>query len=94
MTRPRPDFHRRADAWPIKPLDTRWSDAMREQEAALSSDILTNSLRNAGLEPESIERRPLSFEEQLAAVARGARIVAVIPIRKADPDFTLGGVSW
>lgn len=42
-------------------------------------------------------RRPprrLTFEQQLALVAAGkARIVAVQPIRKCNPDVTLGGVS-
>lgn len=44
-------------------------------------------------QPEPI-RRPLSFDEQMIAVANGARLIEVRPIRRADPDRTLGGVSW
>ncbi len=34
---------------------------------------------------------PMSFEEQMEAVANGARLVAVVPFRRADPAYSLGG---
>jgi len=39
------------------------------------------------------DRAPLSFEDKLARVAAGARLITVRPLRKADPDYTLGGVA-
>ena len=44
--------------------------------------------------PEDVPERPaLTFTEQLELVAAGkARVVEVRPIRKPDPDFTIGGV--
>ena len=39
-------------------------------------------------------REPMTFEDQLAAVANGARLVEVVRIRRPDPTMTLGGVSW
>ena len=48
----------------------------------------------AGLRPvECAARLPLTFEEQLAAVSRGARLVAAFIPRRPDYEFTLGGVS-
>jgi hypothetical protein len=41
--------------------------------------------------PES--RRALTHDERMAKVAAGCGIVVVQPIRKADPDRTLGGVG-
>ncbi len=38
-------------------------------------------------------RAPLTFDQQLARVAAGARLVAVPQFRRPDPDFTLGGVA-
>ncbi len=38
-------------------------------------------------------RAPLTFEEKLARVAAGAKLVAVPQFRKPDPNFTLGGVA-
>jgi len=38
-------------------------------------------------------RRPKTFEEQLAAVRAGARLVNVPIFRRADPTMTLGGVA-
>jgi hypothetical protein len=38
-------------------------------------------------------RRPKSFEEQLAAVKAGARLVARPVIRRPDPAMTLGGIA-
>lgn len=34
-----------------------------------------------------------SFERDMAKIAAGARVVDVVPLRKADPAFTLGGVA-
>lgn len=38
-------------------------------------------------------KRPLTFEEQLARVAAGARLVANVPLRRPGYDGTLGGVA-
>lgn len=38
-------------------------------------------------------RAPLTFEEKMARVAAGAALVAVRPLRKPAPNFTLGGVA-
>ncbi|MCT8003270.1 hypothetical protein NZL82_15445 [Sphingomonas sanguinis] len=38
-------------------------------------------------------RAPLTFEEKLARVAAGARLITVYPLRKPAPPFTLGGVG-
>jgi hypothetical protein len=38
-------------------------------------------------------RPPLTFDEKLARVAAGARLVTIHPLRKPDPPFTLGGVG-
>ena len=70
------------------------SENLRRWDAELGSDLLAATLRNARLEPTDRLTRALTFEEQLAAVERGARIVTMRTIRKADPDYTLGGVSW
>lgn len=40
-----------------------------------------------------LPRPPLTFEEKLARVAAGARLVTVHPLRKPAPAFTLGGVG-
>ena len=56
------------------------------------------------IEDESIKARraaprrpagkaPLTFEEQLARVAAGAKLVPAFKPRKSDPEFTLGGVA-
>lgn len=37
--------------------------------------------------------RPRTFEEQLAAVAAGAKLVEKPILRKPDPDYTLGGIG-
>lgn len=36
---------------------------------------------------------PLTFEEQLARVAAGAKLVPAFKPRQPDPEFTLGGVA-
>jgi len=37
--------------------------------------------------------RPRTFEEQLARVAAGAKIISKVDVRRADPEFTLGGIA-
>ena len=39
------------------------------------------------------QNRPKSFEEQVAAVERGAKLVAAFRPTRATPDMTLGGVA-
>ncbi len=43
--------------------------------------------------PPRPQGRPRTFEEQLAAVAAGAGLIEVQPLRRAAPDQTLGGVG-
>lgn len=43
--------------------------------------------------PQQPPRPRLTFEEQLAAVRNGARLVEVAPLRRPGPDITLGGVG-
>jgi hypothetical protein len=38
-------------------------------------------------------RAPLTFEEQLARVAAGAKLVPVFKPRRPEPEFTLGGIA-
>lgn len=38
-------------------------------------------------------REPLTFEQQMAKVRAGARLVDKITFRRPDPDMTLGGVA-
>ncbi len=37
--------------------------------------------------------RPKSFEEQLERVRNGAKLIAVVPLRRPDPTMTLGGIA-
>lgn len=48
------------------------------------------TMPRAGQKPP---RAPLTHEERMARVAAGARLITVRPLRKPDPDYTLGGVS-
>lgn len=70
---------------------------LRRLDAEMSCTVLLNSLtaliERAG-PPANDVRQPIPFERQLELVSQGkARVVPVIPIRKPDPDFTIGGVS-
>lgn len=47
---------------------------------------------NAAVPPRP-KGRPRTFDEQLAAVAAGAGLVEVAPMRRAGPEQTLGGVG-
>lgn len=65
-----------------------------ELDAEYGSNQLSNAIHSLGLPEAEPERPPLTFDEQLAAVSRGARLTTILPIRKSDPDYTLGGVCW
>ena len=64
-----------------------------EDRARSGSTMLAREIGKLGA-PEDVPERPaLTFAEQLELVAAGkARVVEVRPIRKPDPDFTIGGV--
>lgn len=47
----------------------------------------------ARVERQAEARRPLTFEEQLARVRAGAKVVERWQPRSADPTYTLGGVA-
>ena len=55
--------------------------------------ILRDRILALGGEPQLPQRMPLTFEEELAAVSRGARLVAAFIPSRPDYEFTLGGVS-
>lgn len=60
--------------------------------AAMNEEILARDQEER--ERRAADRnRPLSFEEQLERVRAGAKISIRQPIRRADPDYTLGGVA-
>lgn len=67
-----------------------------EAEAILRGELGAEQVTRAAEEErrrKAEAARPRSFEEQLARVAAGARLVARTPLRRADPNFTLGGVA-
>lgn len=43
--------------------------------------------------PAQPARQPMSFDEQLARVAAGAKLVPTFKYRRPDPEMTLGGVA-
>lgn len=55
-----------------------------EREVARTAEAEVAALRAA---------KPATFDEQLAAVAAGAKVVAKFEPRRADPEMTLGGVA-
>lgn len=56
--------------------------------------ILTRSKAMSAAEAKAfILARLTPFERALHAVSRGAGIVIAQPLRRRDPDFTLGGVA-
>jgi hypothetical protein len=76
------------EAFPTSP-----SEYAAQLEAKRGSQALLNHCLRSGSTPTETPARPLTFEEQLAAVERGARLVTVLPIHRAEPSITLGGVS-
>lgn len=87
---PRETYHN-ADAR-LTPLWSPLEQYARENDAQVGSMLLLEA--SSRLAPESTEPRRLTFAEQLALVESGkARVIPVIPIRKMDPEFTLGGVQ-
>lgn len=62
--------------------------------AECASVNLVNAIQEAGQWPANDERKPLTFEQKLQLVASGkAKLSRVIPIRKMDPQYTIGGVQ-
>ena len=70
--------------------ESQWA---AERVAINGSVMLAREIGKLG-PPEDVPERPaLTHAEQLELVAAGkARVVEVRPIRKPDPDFTIGGV--
>lgn len=91
------------DAFDLPPLPAVAPEPMQPKprpiEAAAAPDpapltrILAHARPGAKIPPRP-RGRPRTFEEQLAAVAAGAGLIEVAPLkRRADPDRTLGGVG-
>ncbi|KTE19724.1 hypothetical protein ATE67_13850 [Sphingopyxis sp. H050] len=74
--------------WP--PTGVKQIYAFRQLLATMSFDEAKAQWRQQKRDEAT---RPRTFEEQLAAVRAGAKIVERQPIRKADPTYTLGGVA-
>lgn len=74
--------------WP--PAGVRQIYAFRQLLATMSFDDAKAHWRQ-DRRAEAV--RPKTFEEQLAAVRAGAKLITRQPIRKADPTYTLGGVA-
>lgn len=74
--------------WP--PTGVKQIYAFRQMLATMSFDDAKAEWRQAR---RAEATRPKTFEEQLAAVRAGAKLVTREPIRKADPNYTLGGVA-
>jgi hypothetical protein len=53
--------------------------------------VATKTPSHAAARPPGAPKR--SFEETMAAVAAGARLITVTPLRKPDGDVTLGGIG-
>ena len=88
----------RAAAWLKNQSDLyRFRQLIREHGYDGAVSAMTEEIR--AREQDEQERRiaernrPLSFEQQLARVRAGAKITVRQPIRRADPEYTLGGVA-
>jgi hypothetical protein len=75
----------------------RYRELSAEHGPAEAKELMLAEIaaeREAAREAERERRsRPRTFEEQLAAVAAGARLIARPNLTRAAPDFTLGGVA-
>ena len=65
-----------------------WCPPERRREYEKLRSILGAPAARAALEAEFTR-----FERQLARVAAGAKLITVTPLRRPDPDRTLGGVA-
>jgi hypothetical protein len=67
--------------------------SLREQRAARSDDVARVPAAIPVPPAPAKPRGPLTFEEQMARVAAGARLVEVPRFSRPAPDYTLGGVA-
>lgn len=72
-----------------------WCPADRYDELLKLSKALGRAEAERVLKEDIVakERAMTPFERQMARVAAGAKLVEVRPLRRADHDFTLGGVA-
>lgn len=71
--------------WPLADRLKRAGIRLDERKRMIAEQIAVDErARLAAMTP---------FERQLARVAAGAKLVEVTPLRRSDPDYTLGGVS-
>ncbi len=97
----RADAQRRAREVAWLPKDTnlrqRFRRLCRIHEVDEAKRIMLDELAaQARVRAEAARReaaRPKTFEEQLEMVRRGARLVTVVPIRRSEPSYTLGGIA-
>lgn len=87
----------RAAAWLPEGKRARYRVLTHDHGLAEAKRLLLAEIaaeRTADAERQAAARRSETFQDKLARVARGeARVVARIPLRRADPSITLGGVA-
>jgi transposase len=66
------------------------NEVRRDWEAKIAAERAEFAERHA---QQKKDRKPLSFEEQLAAVERGGKLVPAFRPTRPAPDMTLGGVA-
>lgn len=80
---------RRAEWLPAAKLQ-RYRDLTREHGLEHAKRLVLDEI---AAEQRARVARPMTFEEQLARVAAGAKLAPVVKLRRPDPTMTLGGVS-
>jgi hypothetical protein len=87
---------RSADDWALHPRVTM-SNGGVQRAYALRGVILEQMglapVARPGPSPAKTGSSPRTFDEQMEAVRNGAPIANKVPIRRADPERTLGGVG-
>lgn len=66
---------------------------LRNAREARADDALRAPAAVAALPARVEPRRPLTFEEKMARIRAGARLIETPSFSKAAPDYTLGGVA-
>lgn len=82
--------HRQAAKWLPNAHRARFFELVREHGFDDGKQMLQAELAQTR---RAEAARPRTFEETLAKVAAGARLVTVTPLRRPDPTMTLGGVA-
>ncbi|MBE7186369.1 MAG: hypothetical protein INR68_18410 [Methylobacterium mesophilicum] len=73
--------------------DERWDEYSRLRRQHGAAEARRMILDDIAAQERARLAAMTPFERQLARVAAGAKLVEVKPLRRADPNFTLGGVS-